>query len=72
VPTLIRVGELDQTTPLIHSFNLLQLIPGSKMQIFPNAAHITKYEVGEDYNQAVAEFQAPYEPEAALPLLTLL
>ncbi|MDF2671834.1 MAG: hypothetical protein K0R09_99 [Clostridiales bacterium] len=42
------------------------------MQIFPNAAHITKYEVGEDYNQAVAEFQAPYEPEAALPLLTLL
>jgi len=69
VPTLILVGELDQTTPLSDSINLLKLIPGSKMQILRNAAHLTKYEVPREYNKAVAEFLAPYEPEAILPLL---
>lgn len=72
VPTLIMVGELDQTTPLIHSFNLLKLIPGSKMQIFRNTAHMTKYEVHEEYNRAVTEFLTPYEPKASLPLMLLL
>jgi len=69
VPTLIMVGELDQTTPLTDSVNLLKLIPGSKMQILRNAAHLTKYEVPKDYNRAIAEFLAPYEPKAVLPLL---
>ena len=69
VPTLIMVGELDQTTPLTDSFNLLKLIPGSKMQILRNAAHLTKYEVPQDYNRAIVEFLAPYEPEVVLPLL---
>lgn len=69
VPTLIMVGEMDQTTPLTDSVNLLKLIPGSKMQILRNAAHLTKYEVPEDYNRAIAEFLVPYEPEAVLPLL---
>jgi len=69
VPTLIMVGELDLTTPLPDSINLLKLIPGSKLQILRNAAHLTKYEVPQEYNRAVAEFLAPFEPEAVLPLL---
>lgn len=69
VPTFMMVGELDVTTPLADSFNLLKLIPGSKLQILRNAAHLTKYEVPQEYNRAVAEFLAPYEPGAVLPLL---
>lgn len=69
MPTLIMVGEFDQTTPLNDAINLLKLIPGSKLQILRNAAHLTKYEVPQVYNRTIAEFLAPYEPEAALPLI---
>lgn len=71
VPTLIMVGEYDQTTPLTDAINLLKLIPGSKLQYFRNCAHMTKCEIPETYNRAMAEFLAPYEPRAVLPLLNI-
>jgi len=65
VPTLIMVGEHDQTTPLTDAINLLKIIPGSKLQYFRGAAHMTKCEIPDTYNRAVAEFLCPYEPQAA-------
>jgi len=69
MPTLLLVGQYDQTTPLSYAQFLNAAIPGSKLQIIPGAAHMTKLENPTAYNRAVAEFLAPFEPEASLPLL---
>ncbi|WP_406678621.1 alpha/beta fold hydrolase [Moorella sp. ACPs] len=72
VPTLILVGEKDATTPLDYAQLLNKEIKGSKLQIIPEAAHMTKIENPKAYNLALAEFLAPYEPDAALPLIANL
>lgn len=69
VPALILVGEFDQTTPLEYAQYLNKALLGSKLQILPDAAHMTKLENPEAYNKALAEFLVPFEPKAALPLL---
>ncbi|EAX48897.1 alpha/beta hydrolase fold [Thermosinus carboxydivorans Nor1] len=69
VPTLLLVGQFDKTTPLSYAQFLNEAIIGSKLQIIPDAAHMTKVENPAVYNRALAEFLAPYEPNAALPLL---
>lgn len=69
IPALILVGEFDQTTPLDYAQYLNKVLRGSKLQILPDAAHMTKLENPKAYNQALAEFLAPFEAEAALPLL---
>ncbi|MBP2636712.1 MAG: alpha/beta hydrolase [Firmicutes bacterium] len=56
LPTLLMVGELDQTTPLSYAEFLNKAIRGSKVVIIPDAAHMTKLENPKDYNRLLAEF----------------
>ena len=68
-PTLLLVGEFDITTPLEYAQFLNKAIVGSKLQIIPDAAHMTKLENPDFYNRAIAEFLAAYAPSAAARLL---
>ena len=68
-PTFLLVGELDVTTPLDYAQYLNKAIAGSKLEIIPAAAHMTKLENPAFYNRALAEFLAAYAPEEAVSLL---
>jgi 3-oxoadipate enol-lactonase len=69
IPTFILVGQLDPVTPIAFSQYLNEHIVGSKMQILPNASHLSKIDNPTAFNQALLEFLTPYEVEASRRLL---
>lgn len=72
IPTFISVGEKDPVTPIEFSQYLNENIVGSKMQIIPDASHLSKMDNAPKYNLALAEFLAPFEPEPAIKILDKL
>ncbi len=56
VPTLILVGEQDKITPPELSEKMHALIPNSKLQILPNAAHLSNLEEPEEFNGNLLSF----------------
>ncbi|MGH2568696.1 MAG: alpha/beta fold hydrolase [Bacteroidota bacterium] len=56
VPTLILVGEHDAITPVAASQSMHEKIAGSKMQVIPNAAHMSNLENPSDFNAALLKF----------------
>ena len=56
VPTLILVGEQDKITPPELSEKMHALIPNSKLQILPNAAHLSNLEEPEEFNSNLLSF----------------
>lgn len=69
IPTLILVGELDKTTPLAFAQYLNSHLQQSKLQIIPNAAHMSKMENPQAFNRALLEFLTPFEIDACTALL---
>jgi pimeloyl-ACP methyl ester carboxylesterase len=55
-PTLILVGEEDGLTPAALSENLHRQIKNSKLEILPQAGHLSNLENPSAFNQAVKEF----------------
>ena len=55
-PTQIIVGELDQATPPSDAKLMAEKIPGARLTIIPNAAHLANLEQPEAFNQIVASF----------------
>lgn len=58
VPTLIVVGADDTITPVADAESMADAIPGSKLVIIPNAAHLSNLEQPQAFNQALREFIA--------------
>lgn len=56
VPTLVIVGEHDTTTPPPLSEELARLIPGARLVVIPNAAHLTNEENPEAFDAALEAF----------------
>ena len=56
VPTLILVGEYDKTTPPRLVEYMLRKVPDSKLRVIDNAAHMTKMENPEEFNEYVINF----------------
>lgn len=56
VPTLILVGEQDKITPPELSEKMHALIKNSKLQILPNAAHLSNLEKPEEFNDHILDF----------------
>ncbi len=69
IPTFILVGQLDPVTPIAFSQYLNEHIVGSKMQILPDASHLSKIDNPKAFNRALLEFIAPYELVASAVLL---
>jgi pimeloyl-ACP methyl ester carboxylesterase len=55
VPTLVIVGDFDQSTPLARGQALVERIKGSKLVTLP-CAHIPPTEIPEQYVQTVLPF----------------
>ena len=56
VPTLIVVGEEDQTTPLSDARKMASGIKDAELVVVPNAAHLTSLERPVEVNVAVRRF----------------
>jgi pimeloyl-ACP methyl ester carboxylesterase len=56
VPTLILVGAEDELTPADESRKMADAIPGSRLEIIPQAGHLSNMEQPERFNTALASF----------------
>ena len=55
-PTQIIVGGLDQATPPSDARLMAEQIPGARLALIPNAAHLANLEQPESFNQILASF----------------
>lgn len=55
-PTQIIVGALDQATPPSDAKLMAEQIPGARLAVIPNAAHLANLEQPEAFNQIVSTF----------------
>lgn len=55
-PTQIVVGGLDQATPPSDAKLMAEQIPGARLALIPNAAHLANLEQPEAFNQIIASF----------------
>jgi 3-oxoadipate enol-lactonase len=58
VPTLILDGDQDTVTPLASAKAIAAAIPGAKIRIVPDTAHLTMLERPGAFNAALVEFLA--------------
>jgi len=70
VPTLFTVGQYDEVRP--EAVRLYQsLVPGSRLTVIENAAHLTMQDEPERYLQVLREFLHEIErgyPERRFPV----
>ena len=57
-PTQIIVGELDQATPPSEAKLMAEQIPGARLALIPNAAHLANVEQPDAFTKILAEFTA--------------
>jgi pimeloyl-ACP methyl ester carboxylesterase len=63
-PTQIIVGELDQGTPVSDAKLMAEHIPGSRLAIIPNAAHLANLEQPAAFNQIISSFASDLAKKA--------
>ena len=56
IPTLVRIGTLDASTPIAYSEALAKAIPGAVLQVVPNCGHAYFLEDPEATSKAIADF----------------
>jgi pimeloyl-ACP methyl ester carboxylesterase len=57
-PTMVIVGEEDQTTPPAEAEVIAQGIPGAKLAVIPGAGHLSNLEQPDQFNDVVGKFAA--------------
>lgn len=55
-PTLVMAGELDPLFPIAHPRRATELIPNSRLHIFPGAGHWPYFEDSQAFNRVLLEF----------------
>jgi 3-oxoadipate enol-lactonase len=61
VPALIVGGELDPSTPVANARALHDGIPGSRLVVFPDAAHLSNLDVPAAFDRAVGDFLVSFD-----------
>jgi pimeloyl-ACP methyl ester carboxylesterase len=56
VPTLVIAGEQDPSTPPEHGELIAARIPGARLEVIPNAAHLANVERSDEFNLLLEEF----------------
>jgi 3-oxoadipate enol-lactonase len=56
VPTLVIVGEEDAITPVKEARAMESAIPGSRLEIIPEAGHLSNVERPAAFNTALSDF----------------
>ncbi|MDE2197673.1 MAG: 3-oxoadipate enol-lactonase [Rhodospirillales bacterium] len=59
LPTLVLVGDQDLATPLASAEAMAAAIPGARLHVLANAAHLPTVEQPDAVTAAMAEFLAP-------------
>ena len=62
VPTLIAWGERDRTIPIAHGRNAHELIPGSRFETMPRAAHFPNLEDPDGLSEILERWLAETQP----------
>lgn len=57
-PSMVIVGKDDPGTPVAMAEEIHQALPGSKLVIIPDAAHLSNLEQPDAFNQALGDFLA--------------
>lgn len=57
-PAVVIVGKNDPGTPVAMAEEIHQAMPGSRLVVIPDAAHLANLEQPDAFNQALAEFLA--------------
>jgi 3-oxoadipate enol-lactonase len=60
-PTLMICGDLDPVTPPALSDELVNLIPGSRLEIIPGASHLANLDKPAEFNRAIDDFLSEVE-----------
>ena len=55
-PSLAIWGEQDEVTPLAHSQQIADTIPGARLETIPGAGHISNLDKPEAFNRLVGDF----------------
>ena len=55
-PALVIWGEDDEVTPLPHSQQIAETVPGARLETIPGAGHIANLDRPEAFNRLLAEF----------------
>jgi pimeloyl-ACP methyl ester carboxylesterase len=61
VPTLIISSSEDMLIPVSESESMAETIPGSRLVVIPNAAHLSNMEEPAAFNQAMKEFVGSFK-----------
>jgi pimeloyl-ACP methyl ester carboxylesterase len=56
VPTLVLVGERDAIAPLALSQEIAAAIPGARLEIIPDAGHVSNADAPDRFNAMLREF----------------
>lgn len=56
VPALVIVGEEDTLTPPSEARRMAEAIPGARLEILPEAGHLSNLETPEAFNRALQSF----------------
>ena len=67
VPFLLVWGERDPIIPVAHGHAAHELVPSSRLEIFPEAGHFPHLERPERFLDVLADFIDTTEPAAAAP-----
>jgi 3-oxoadipate enol-lactonase len=54
--TLVLVGEQDAGTPVAMAQEIAQAIPGARLEIIPDAAHLSNIQQATTFNRLLREF----------------
>jgi len=58
VPALIMVGEEDRAQPVFRALEMVEGIPGARLEVIPHAGHLSALEQPEAFNRALLDFLA--------------
>ena len=67
-PTLVLSAELDPATPPEHGHTICSAIPGARIVVLPDAAHLANIEQPEAFNRAVVAHLTPEDAVLDDPL----
>jgi pimeloyl-ACP methyl ester carboxylesterase len=62
VPTLIVWGERDPMIPVKHAYAAHEAMPGSRLEIFPDAGHFAQLDETVGFARVLADFMEETEP----------
>jgi len=67
VPTLIVWGDRDSVIPVEHAYVASELVPGSRLEIFPGAGHFVPIEAPGRFVEVLEDFLATTQPASLAP-----